>query len=535
SVSTTDAIVSPGEYAVIVQDDKQFILDYPNFSGSIFDSSWSSLNESGEEIGLKDNAENFIEEFTYISASDYSLERGNPFLTDYTNVNWRENSTGNTVGFINTNFSTGTTTSPTPTADTSTLWSQIKINEFISDPTSGPEWIELYNTGTSSLDLAGGLLCDSRAGDCAIADTVGIIDAGGFLVINLSGSRLNNDGDSVILKNPSGEVIDQISYNSNQLSVKKGEAIARNSDGADTDGAADWSLTETPTMNASNIITAPPAASLPSAPAVGGGANPDYFTAILQPKTEKPTTTKKTSKDTTTIIWNVDYPTPISLNSSTLFDAHRSADPRGGEIFYTWDFGDGSAAEGSRVAHTFASSGIFTIQIRATSTGGTIGQKNFSVKVGTSDSLVFLKEILVKPDINEDESVTISTVSTGTINLSGWKIGTDNDRWFTIPLNTFLRPDGILRFFKTVTHLAFIDSGGSVILASPQGVVVDIMDYGKVKRGEVISGDPILENISATDVVPTSSQPTSSILSIEEASDKPAGSNLAVIGTVQTL
>src|SRR3989344_7666395 len=104
SVSTTDALVSAGEHAVIVQDANQFILDYPGFSGSIFDSSWSSLNESGEEIGLKDASGNFIEQFTYISAPNYSLQRRDSFLADYTSANWAEHMSGNTAGFLNSNF-----------------------------------------------------------------------------------------------------------------------------------------------------------------------------------------------------------------------------------------------------------------------------------------------------------------------------------------------------------------------------------------------------------------------------------------------
>ena len=52
TVNSGDNILAPGEYAAIVQDDAQFLLDHSGFSGSVFDSSWSSLSESGEEIGF---------------------------------------------------------------------------------------------------------------------------------------------------------------------------------------------------------------------------------------------------------------------------------------------------------------------------------------------------------------------------------------------------------------------------------------------------------------------------------------------------
>mgnify|MGYP000284651848 FL=1 len=104
SVSGTDPILGPGYYGVIVQDAAQFILDYPFFTGRIFDSSWSSLNESGEEIGLKDNTGNFIEQFTYVAAPDFSLQRIDPFLVDYTDANWMQHTASNTVGSVNNFF-----------------------------------------------------------------------------------------------------------------------------------------------------------------------------------------------------------------------------------------------------------------------------------------------------------------------------------------------------------------------------------------------------------------------------------------------
>jgi len=67
SVSTTDAVLAPGEYGVIAQDANQFLIDYPSFTGSVFDSSWSSLREEGELIGLKDGGLNLVEQFIYVA------------------------------------------------------------------------------------------------------------------------------------------------------------------------------------------------------------------------------------------------------------------------------------------------------------------------------------------------------------------------------------------------------------------------------------------------------------------------------------
>lgn len=98
------AAIAPGQYAIIAQDQNKFKEKYPNFTGLLIDSSWSSLNESGEKIGLKDSSENFSELFTYLSAKNYSLERKDFNLNDYTSANWQEHPSGNTIGAQNSNY-----------------------------------------------------------------------------------------------------------------------------------------------------------------------------------------------------------------------------------------------------------------------------------------------------------------------------------------------------------------------------------------------------------------------------------------------
>ena len=54
-------------YAIIVADNIKFKIDWPNFSGNIFDSSFS-LSNSGETLAIK-NADLILDEYTYKSSS----------------------------------------------------------------------------------------------------------------------------------------------------------------------------------------------------------------------------------------------------------------------------------------------------------------------------------------------------------------------------------------------------------------------------------------------------------------------------------
>lgn len=344
ATGTTGNTISPGEYAVIVQDAAQFLLDYPSFPWSVFDSAWSSLSGNGEEIGLKDNVGNFVEQFTYPAFTNFSLERRDAALQDYTSANWQEHANGNSVGNANSNLvhtqttstptttttpeeppeePTGPTSTPpteetptTPTTSPETLWSYIKINEIFPIPDSGNEWIELYNTTSTEVNLSGLTLCDNRtSAPCTIASPTGTIATSSWFVVALPTARLNNDGDSVILKDPNGIEIDRVDY-SDGLVPDTNQALARSSDGKDTDTASDWSITTEPTQGSANIVRTPP----PPTPRNSGigGSNESIASPVtyqLQPNSPLPDFTTST----TPLIITSLFPDPEGSDTETEF------------------------------------------------------------------------------------------------------------------------------------------------------------------------------------------------------------------------
>ena len=94
-------IIEPDTYIIIADDAENLILDYPEFTGTILDSSWTSLKESGEEIGLVNAEGEFVELFTYLSCPDTSLERIDLSLDDYSNINWQVHPDNHSLGEIN--------------------------------------------------------------------------------------------------------------------------------------------------------------------------------------------------------------------------------------------------------------------------------------------------------------------------------------------------------------------------------------------------------------------------------------------------
>ncbi len=62
------------------------------------------------------------------------------------------------------------------------------------------------------------------------------------------------------------------------------------------------------------------------------------------------------------------------------FDATRSFDPDGSITAYRWDFGDGTAARGPKVSHTYTSAGFFLVTLTVVDDGGRRGRDTLVVR-----------------------------------------------------------------------------------------------------------------------------------------------------------
>lgn len=67
-VPQSESLVPAGGYAVITQNVTNFRGDWSNFSGLLFDSSWTGFNNEGETIALKDPDLNMVSEVSFTSS-----------------------------------------------------------------------------------------------------------------------------------------------------------------------------------------------------------------------------------------------------------------------------------------------------------------------------------------------------------------------------------------------------------------------------------------------------------------------------------
>lgn len=537
TVTSSDSVVSAGEFAVICQDGETFLKDYPSFIGSVFDSSWMNLSESGEEIGLKDGVGNFVEHFSYVSTTENSLERKNPFINDYDLDNWQENTSGNTVGWQNSNYlivdinssiivstTTTTTVESTSTIDLTTAstslinWSSIRLNEIVSDPISGNELVELYNNSTSAVDLSGGSICDvSNIGCKALS---GLISGHDWLVADLLSDRyLNNEGDAVILKDNNNGILDQITYGTNTIfAPEKGQSLIRKIDGLDADLDNEWAVTNKITLGYANELVLPIVNTLNSGGNGGSSVsshiltNPNVSTTkVIKPNKVLTTTKLATAepRDSVNISWKLDWPYGLEVGEMGIFNAKGSADPRGGNINFVWNFGDSVSGTGHLLGHSFVSSGIYFVSVLASSSAGTVSKKEFKVYVGPNFSIananVKISNWLVTSTEDLLEFIELKNNLSKPQNVSGWKIKNKSGKEYELPDNTLISASGTLKFFKSIHHLNFDKNGDEIKLTSPNNQEVDKVLFGgekiKMKKVKITSTKTLLNWLSVHGVV----------------------------------
>ena len=90
----------------------------------------------------------------------------------------------------------------------------IVINEFLAAPKSvySNEWVELYNSGSADVTLAGYAIDDAEGGSAPYSFPEATILADGYYVVQLPNSMLNNSGDVVRLLRPDGVEVDRVPY-----------------------------------------------------------------------------------------------------------------------------------------------------------------------------------------------------------------------------------------------------------------------------------------------------------------------------------
>lgn len=121
----------------------------------------------------------------------------------------------------------------------------LQISEVYPYPTSGNEWVEIYNPDPDPITLTSWTLSDLITSPATIYqfNSSHVIPPLGYLSIEIT-NKLNNAGDGVAIKDPDGNIIDEMQY----TSAIQGQSWAR------IDGVF---IQATPSRNQTNALPSP--------------------------------------------------------------------------------------------------------------------------------------------------------------------------------------------------------------------------------------------------------------------------------------
>lgn len=353
---------------------------------------------------------------------------------------------------------------------------QVIINEFMSDPESGPEWVELLNTSSSEVNLTGWSWTElaSPGGDTEHESSPkslsGVIPAGGIFVFEMS-SSLNNSGDSIGIyngTNSEGRVtFGKVSGYTADLSVSvKGKS------GALISGS--WKNDQSPTKGAGNPASAPSDdsgeesgedTSEDSGGESGGGGTSANSTSK--------TPTRKEVKPKVQII------SPKLALAGVAFELEGTGTGMYGDPLsrgrYYWNFGDGDSREvkvtaKEKFTHTYFYAGDYTLVFEHYPDTFT------EVPDATAEIIIKViepKVIISRAGDQNDFFIEISNVTGHNADVSGWVLLSDY-KIFTFPRNTVLAPDKKMIISSKVSNFS-VEDKNSLKLMTPQRETV--FDY----------------------------------------------------------
>ena len=103
----------------------------------------------------------------------------------------------------------------------------VAINEIMYNPASGNEWVELFNSGDSTVNLTGWVIKD--AANNTFGDLTNVeIPPGEYVVVEETGAVLNNDNDEVHLFDDSMTEVDNATYDDSMGADGNGKTLEYN-------------------------------------------------------------------------------------------------------------------------------------------------------------------------------------------------------------------------------------------------------------------------------------------------------------------
>ena len=259
AITNGEAVLLPGEFAVLTQDTSKFLFYPPK---DFFQVKFGALGNTYDGFVIHDNRDVLIDSVEYKSnwggRKGFSLERISigGSSTDSTNWSTSLNPDGATPGDINS-------LSGIPSYQNNAMI----INEIMYDPSPGnSEFLEFFNQGNDTIQIGGMILIMGISKRIELSSTLFVVPPKCFFIVAADSSiydnykwlkeeefyvminnslSLSNDGTIILLKDMYGNKIDSLSYSplwhNENLAVTKNRSLERLSPVLDSNDPGNWS------------------------------------------------------------------------------------------------------------------------------------------------------------------------------------------------------------------------------------------------------------------------------------------------------
>lgn len=359
------------------------------------------------------------------------------------------------------------------------------------------EWVELHNDGFDNVDLSGwGLHEFGSSGDVLIMALTKTIAAGGYYLIervtnscpdpvsgitaddagSFGGSGLSNSGETLILKNVSGDEVDRAD-GSDGWRINGSVDIVGNNTTKDTAqrSGSEW-ITAAATPRVANAGASSFSENSEEVPAksssTGASAPSGSSNAVIDES--KRFFTVDAGEDSKTVAG-----AEVRFSGAAYGFDGKPLDETKGNARYLWNFGDGSFFEAKNVNHIYRYPGTY----RATfyvSSGQTSGSDVIEVIVRESSVM-----------ISEVAGTWIEVVNEGAaaVDLSSWQISSDIAS-YTIPVHTIIGPRAFIVFSQETTGLLSGPLNPKAELRYANGAFADTLAFtGTLVAGKSVARD----------------------------------------------
>ncbi len=339
-------------------------------------------------------------------------------------------------------------------------FASVQITEVMYDvpgSDTGREWIEITNSGSTSVDISGYKLFEGDTNHTlVVVSGLTLLAAGSSAVIvedsakfnadwpNVTGSilkasfSLSNTGETLALKDSALVQVDQVTYASTTGAAGDGNSLHRSGNTFVVGGADPgvFSTTVPTPIEDSNTTPsvqpiAPP--TLPTASSQAGSAWP-------------PVITSKITTDPTVIVGGGSFFTGVAYG----LKGEKIANAR-----YIWNFGDGSTDEGQNVFHTYTYPGKYAVML---SVGAELSSAVGRVTVQAVPAQLALMT-------ESDGSVVLVNRAGQELSVGLWSI-TSGTTTFVLPQGTSVLAGQSVRFAPSIMKM---HAGADSVLQYPNG------------------------------------------------------------------